>query len=587
MDILPNLLIVDDTKENLILYKHLLKGIKAHTISTNSGLEAIEKTQNVDLSLALIDVKMPLMNGYELAAIINTDKTKRKTPIIFITADQPIEADIIKGFEVGAIDFIVKPFVKQILVSKIEVFLELFKQRQENIKHQFRLEKTMEIGKIGTWEMNLKTNKLFWSIQNYKNFDLNSDTPITFDLYRNLIHPKDKAFVQKEWDKVIKHKTFDIEYRLIKGCDLKWIREKAIIEYDKQGEAIKAIGFTQDISDIKKSEIELQHKEAFNYAIFQYSPIPTIIVDNAGKIIDCNLAQKTSSKKQLVLGNIIYKEYANKHKTDMFAELMNCIKTQKPKTYTELKYKNKYLFITIVPFIKGAVITSIDITESKIAALKLEKARKELEILNKHQIDAREEERASMSMAIHDELGQSLTALKFDMSWLQKKSDAQSITEHKLSKMILMIDEIIKKVQRISAELRPGILDDLGLVAAIEWYCGEFEERSSIKCILDMCDEIPECQKTNLTLYRIFQEALTNILRHAKATKLIITLSNTSTSIKMSIEDNGLGMPKEKIKSIKSLGILGMQQRAKQCGGTIEIISKEKKGTKIIVNIPF
>jgi len=192
-----------------------------------------------------------------------------------------------------------------------------------------------------------------------------------------------------------------------------------------------------------------------------------------------------------------------------------------------------------------------------------------------------------MSLAIHDELGQSLTALKIDLSWLLNSNDNSAINNKKLLRMIKIADDIILKVQRISAELRPGILDDLGLVAAIEWYCSEFEERSSISCFLNLDDNLPDCPEINLTLYRIFQEALTNILRHANATKLMITVKNNNVSIKMTIEDNGSGIPKEKIKSIKSLGILGMHQRAKQCGGTIKIKTKEKQGTKIIVNIPL
>jgi len=326
---------VDDTNENLNFMRYLLKDVKAHIYTANSGSEAIELIQSKAFNLALIDINMPLMNGFELASIINKDKQVPPMPIIFITAVQPLEEDVLKGFEVGAVDFIVKPFLKQVFVSKIEVFLELFKQKKENLKHQFRLEKTMEIGKIGTWEMNLKTNNLYWSEQNYENFELNLNTPLTFEKYLSIIHPNDRAFVQKEWNNALKGSNFDIEYRLLIGKKLKWIKEKALFEYESPNNAVRAVGFTQDITIIKENEKELQYKEAFNYAIFQNNPIPTIIVDNEGRIIDYNKAQKDSSVKPLAMGKIMYKEYASRHKINMYDELINCIKTQTAKTFTE------------------------------------------------------------------------------------------------------------------------------------------------------------------------------------------------------------------------------------------------------------
>ena len=149
-----------------------------------------------------------------------------------------------------------------------------------------------------------------------------------------------------------------------------------------------------------------------------------------------------------------------------------------------------------------------------------------------------------------------------------------------------MTDDTIKKVQRISSELRPGLLDDLGLATAIEWYCGEFEQRTGIKCKL-MLEDIPDGdQRKNLALFRIFQEALTNVIRHAKATDLSITLRYAPQGITLVIEDNGVGISKSNIVSGKSLGLIGMRERARQFNGTVEFSKISVTGTKIVTFIP-
>ena len=546
----------------------------------------MELVKGEKISLALIDIQMPDLNGYELANEINSKNKDDKIPIIFLTAYHSDESQILKGFEVGAVDLIIKPFNKQILLSKINVFIELFKQKQENLKQQVSLEKAMEIGNIGSWEFFIDSNSMSWSEQNYKIFGLPLNTSIDYEKFLSLIYIEDQQFVNNQWIQALKGKPYDTEYRLVCKSHIKWIREKAIVEFDENGFPLRAIGFTQDITERKKVEEAIKVKEAFNYAVFEYNPIPAIVVDLEGEIVDSNLAQKKFSRRHLNIGDVMYKDYASKHKIDMYGELMSCIKTAFPKTFPEVKYKKKYLSITMAPFIKGAIITCIDISERKKTELKLEKARVQLELLNKHQINAREEERAKISLAIHDELGQSMTALKIDLNWLRENLNDRILAKLKLGKMINMINDVIKRVQRISGDLRPGLLDDLGLVSAIEWYCSEFQERTKIKCILEMDESLSKNTEIELALYRILQEALTNIIRHSRASAIKIKLHQSKKALNMIIEDNGIGIPKDKIKSIKSLGIIGIKERARQCGGAVMFSSKQGLYTKISILIP-
>jgi two-component system sensor histidine kinase UhpB len=227
-----------------------------------------------------------------------------------------------------------------------------------------------------------------------------------------------------------------------------------------------------------------------------------------------------------------------------------------------------------------------DITERKHAILEVQQAREDLQQLNRYLMDARESERATVAMEIHDELGQALTAIKIDLNWVHEHIADSDKAIQKISGIIEMTNETIKKVQRISAELRPGLLDDLGLASAIEWYSGEFEQRTTITCELTLEDVTDGDQRTNLALFRIFQEALTNVIRHANATTVRVVLSYLPEGISMIIEDNGVGISPEKLGCGKSLGLIGMRELARQINGTVEFSQNVNGGTKIFTFIP-
>jgi PAS domain S-box-containing protein len=227
-----------------------------------------------------------------------------------------------------------------------------------------------------------------------------------------------------------------------------------------------------------------------------------------------------------------------------------------------------------------------DITGHKQAEEEIRKSKKLLEDLYRHQIDIRENERASISREIHDELGQSMTALKLDLNQMHKYVCANPEAIMKLDSMIELVSNTIKDVQRISSDLRPGILDDLGLISAIEWYCDEFEKRTGIKCSLKMDDSDYNDSQINLTLFRALQETLTNVIRHARASSVTVKLHKSDKGTSLTIRDNGIGISEEKIESHKSLGLISMRERAKQFNGKINISSKKGSGTKFTIYIP-
>jgi len=237
----------------------------------------------------------------------------------------------------------------------------------------------------------------------------------------------------------------------------------------------------------------------------------------------------------------------------------------------------------------GYVGMTRDITERKRAEQELKISREQLRNLHKHSQDVRERERTRIAREIHDELGQVLTALKMDIAYLAKKlPDSLCSLKKKTDLMLRSVDTTIQSVKRITMDLRPGLLDHLGLVAAMEWQAGEFQERTGIKCSLSVSPEdIPLRSDQSTTVFRIFQEALTNIARHARATEVKTILTAGGGVLKMTVRDNGIGITDEQIKSSKSYGLMGIKERAYFCGGKAKIIGRRGEGTTVVISIPF
>lgn len=232
--------------------------------------------------------------------------------------------------------------------------------------------------------------------------------------------------------------------------------------------------------------------------------------------------------------------------------------------------------------------TIMDVTQSKRSEEKLQRSFDQLRALTAQLQSVREEERKTVAREIHDELGQALTAIKLDVAALVRELPGNQGRAVQRSQSILkLLDETIQLVQRISTDLRPGILDDLGLAAAVEWAAEEFEARTGTKCRISIPDEDITSDPDGATaLFRIFQETLTNVARHAKATEVDIRLAKENDNLVLEVHDNGLGAREEQLSAAKSLGILGMRERALKLGGEFTILGISGGGTTVRVRIP-
>jgi signal transduction histidine kinase len=360
-----SILIVDDDEKSLVAMEAVLRSLGSRLVTARSGEEGLRKVLDDDFAAILMDVRMPGIDGFTTARMIRERKRSRYTPIIFLTAAQEDLASMFRGYQAGAVDYIVKPVIPEVLRSKLAVF-------------------------VGLHDMN--------------------------------------------------------------------------------------------------------------------------------RMLNAELAERALTEQRL-------------------------------RTSEE-----------------------------------------NLRALAAHLQSVREEERIHIAREIHDELGQALTGLKFDIGGITKSAtagDEATMTE-KVQAASHAIDRIINSVRRIASGLRPEVLDEIGLGAAIDWQSREFQRRTGVRCLVEMPPRFVDPDKERSTaLFRIFQELLTNVARHANATRVDVRVDDArDEGLRLTVSDNGRGIKTSEFESPTSLGFLGLRERVLAFGGAIDVKGEEGKGTTVSVTIP-
>ncbi|MCI0490713.1 MAG: PAS domain S-box protein [Blastocatellia bacterium] len=394
----------------------------------------------------------------------------------------------------------------------------------------------------------------------------------------------------------------------VKGLEAAWTRRDGVVIFVREnakvirkddGTTLYYEGTVEDITEREQAESKLRESEQRYHLLFErsFSGIYRSTLD--GCILDCNEAFARilgyDSREEILAAGAAKLYFNPAERKDFLA----CLQKRRILTNFEHRLLRKdgnsvWVLENVnlsegeagaMPLLEGVLI---DITERKETEKRLEKAYEQLRSLSTHLQLVREEERTRISRELHDELGQALTGLKLDLAWLRDglHEDQRSLLT-KIEAMSNLIDDTILTVQRISSEMRPRILDDLGLAAAIEWQVQEFQNRTEIECIFTSPPkDITLGHDRSTAVFRIFQEALTNVARHAAASKALIRLSEKAGYFLLEVKDNGKGVAKSKIFDSKSLGFIGMRERALLWGGQIEIKGIRGKGTTVTVRMP-
>lgn len=610
MKIKPSILIVDDNLENLLFLETALNKLEVILIKATSAREALGKTEGVELALAIIDVRMPEISGYELAVSLNETRNNGKIPVIFLTAMNYDETELFNGYKSGAVDYLYKPVDHHILLCKTKIFIDLFNQKQT-------LHENADLLKVYSNKLSTANSDLKKSEEKYKSYiDNDPDGVFVTDEKGNYLEVNEAAcrmtgyskdelirmsmsemLIDKSvndiaafFDKLTEDGSLKINSSLKHKDGLKkWIEIDAV-----QLSETRFLGFVKDITVSKLADDALRESEDRFRSFFELIADLMVIADIEGYFRDIN------SSWTIVLGyskeELLGKSILQFIHPDDLVKTKKAIAMKLKHGETIRAFENRYMkkdggivwleWTSQPNILKGQTFAiARDITKRKIDETELKNSLEQLHQLTNYIEKVRENERIAISRELHDDLGQALTAIKIDLGII-KQSVVDTGALSRINKVSALVGETIKTVQRLTSQLRPQILEDLGLDAAIEWHTKEFEERYNIEISLDLESDLSIPPDASLTLFRIMQESLTNIARHSEATKVHLKLNRKGNTIIFKVSDNGIGISESQLNSKKSFGLIGMKERATSLGGTLEISNKQENGTQIKLVFP-
>ncbi|TAL67528.1 MAG: PAS domain S-box protein [Bacteroidetes bacterium] len=370
---------------------------------------------------------------------------------------------------------------------------------------------------------------------------------------------------------------------------------------DATGMNIGVSAIERDITESKVAQEAIMKSEEKFRTLVTTAPDGIVLTDSNGRIVEVNMAfaQIFGFNRAEMIGEILPKFLTDNESKSRAIEAMRRMRETDKILSGEFEVvaRNGSIIpvdVSISPLkdekmnFSGMIAIMRDVSTRKNYENELRNSREQLRNLAIHLQTAREDEKKRIAFEIHDELGYALTALKLDLAWLSKKMNVKDLNLGKKSKeMSELIETTIKKVRSISTQLRPSILDHFGLEAAIEWQANEFQKRTAIRCKLNLDTSDLVYNDTNSTaIFRIFQETLTNVARHAKATRVDINLYQNENEVVLKVVDNGIGIPKEQLENHKSMGLISIRERASFMGGTVDIHGEEGIGTTVTVKIP-
>jgi PAS domain S-box-containing protein len=415
----------------------------------------------------------------------------------------------------------------------------------------------------------------------------------------SIIHPVDRAQARKNAVRMLKGQRFSpYEFRIITGDGrIKWILESVTsISYNGRP---AVLGNSMNVTEQKEARTRLEELEALESSILDAIPHAVIGLHNRVFIFANNAVRSVFGwRPEELIGKGVRLLYRSDEDSDAIADrFYEALETRR--TFAmEFPCRRKD-GVDILCMVRASrigeslrerriVVTYEDITERRRAEEELERSRQELRDLSSHLQSVREQERTQIAREIHDELGQSLTALKMDLTWMGKRLQDNEALLDKTRSMAKLIDGTIEVVHRISAELRPGLLDDFGLVAALEWFAKDFQKRSGIACRVRLdVDDLALDKEMSTAIFRIFQETLTNVARHAGAGRVDVRLVAQGDKLLLEVGDDGRGITKKQMNDPRSFGIIGMRERAHAWGGEVHISGNRDRGTTVRLTMPL
>jgi PAS domain S-box-containing protein len=469
------------------------------------------------------------------------------------------------------------------------------------------------VARMGSWATDLRTMAVTWSAETHNIFeaDLTTVAP-SYEQFLSRVHPDDRERVAHSLFASLNSRGItDLDYRIqIPGGRVKRVEVRWRVTHADDGTPLRAVGTIHDVTERKEAEERVRAADARLRAVLNNAPVLIFAADRDGiyTIFEGRGLEVLGLTPGQLVGRPIGSVYAH-------LELVPTNGAPVPlrvashrvlageSMFGLIKVGSEYLETRIVPDrdadgrVVGSIGVSTIVTDRRHAEVRvqdsearLRKSMADLQAISTRLNEAREQERVKMSRDIHDNLGQALTALKMDVAEIRRRLDAgdgASIRE-RLTEMSALIDTSVDDVRRVAAELRPVVLDDLGFVGAIRAYLIDVERRAAIRCLLSTpSGDVPIDGDRATALFRILQEALTNVVRHAGASRVDVSLTVGAGRVRLVVHDDGRGVPAAAVTNPRSLGLLGMRDRAVLIGGDVSVTGRPGLGTTVTVELPL
>jgi PAS domain S-box-containing protein len=428
--------------------------------------------------------------------------------------------------------------------------------------------------------------------------------------YDSLIHPDDAPMLQRRTEAIQRGESVSDLLRIVtRDGQVRWVKDAMRPELDAEGRVVRLYGAARDVTERHQTAAALRETRLMLEGILENSQEGVVLLDEAGLVALWNPAMEriTGWTAAAVVGQ-------------PYAAVVTWLETSLPEGRT-VEWRSQAIDHWVrtgeAPLTGGLSQREIvhgdgsrrvvqasgfgirtaagwrvgnvvrDVTERVEMERQVRESGQRLRGLTDHTRAAVEEERARISREIHDGLGQTLTALQFDIHWLTRRlrRTAPEVTA-KLEAMSTQIEDAIGNIQQLASELRPHLLDDLGLAAAVEWQVQQFAQRTGLTYRLRMGPDDLDMEPAPATaLFRVLQEALTNVARHAEASAVEVTLTQDSDGVELVVRDDGRGITPAQIDNPNALGLIGMGERVERWGGRVGIVGEAGQGTTVSVHI--
>jgi len=487
-------------------------------------------------------------------------------------------------------------------VSRVVIYTEDFTEernaRTELLRIRERHEEAQRTAHLGHWEWKVDSDEIAWSAEVYRIFGVAPEvSPTTYESIMSMIHPGDRELIEDAVQAALRGgRPYSADLRIMRPDGRERIvrAQGEVREGGSDGPTI--VGTVLDITELKAAEAAVRAREADLLALIEGNP-DGICLTVGGRVRVCNTALATllgRGREDVLAGRLVdllvpEDRARAKAKGDQILAGAGA----EPAEYTGLRADGTRVPLEIYSAAmdyrgETALVSTVrDVTKRRHAERELADSHDLLRALTQHLEDVREEERAQVARDLHDELGSVLTALKIDISGVRPRLAAEADGAHDVvARMTGLVDEAIELGRRITLRLRPGILDDLGLPAAVEWLVHDLQQRTGISCEVSVPEIHPELREPAATaMFRALQEALTNVVRHADADAVRVTLSVDEGSVRLIVSDNGVGFDPDGTPRT-GFGLPGMRERVASFQGELDLVSAPGHGTTVTVSLP-